>query len=130
MEAPGVGWGDVLRVVGALAMLVPLAYVTTRLVGSRVALRPGRAMRLVDTLPLGPGRALYLVEVGGRMLVIGVSGQRMERLDAVTDPDEVAQLRRLAGAGAPTPWAGARARHRREAGDSGSTHHDTPQGLA
>lgn len=129
MEAPGVGWSDVLRVVGALAVLVPLAYLTTRLVGSRVGLRPGRAMRLVDTLPLGPGRALYLVEVGGRMLVIGVSGQRMERLAAVTDPEEVAQLRRLAGAGALPPGAGAWGRRRREAGDTGSTH-DTPQGLA
>ena len=129
MEAPGVGWSDVLRVVGALAVLVPLAYLTTRLVGSRVGLRPGRAMRLVDTLPLGPGRALYLVEVGGRMLVIGVSGQWMERLAAVTDPEEVAQLRRLAGAGAPTPGAAVWGRRRKEAGDTGSTH-GTPQGLA
>lgn len=121
-------WTDLLRVLGALAVLLPLAYVTARLVGSRAVIRPARAMRVVDALALGPGRALYLVEVGERMLVVGVSGQHMDRLAVITDPEQVQSLRRLAGAGRPgipaPPWG----RRRREAEDAGSTH-GAPRGF-
>jgi len=87
-----VTWADLLKVLGALAVLVPAAYVTARLAGSRMGMRSARAMRVVDTLALGPGRSLYLVEVGTRLLVIGVSGQQMQALACLDDPEEVSQV--------------------------------------
>ncbi|HEY8497781.1 MAG TPA: flagellar biosynthetic protein FliO [Limnochordales bacterium] len=87
-------WGDLLRVVAALAVLLPLAYVTARFAGSRLAVRPSRALRVVDALSLGPGRSLYLVEVGERLVLIGVSGQQMQPLACLRDPQEVAAVRR------------------------------------
>ncbi|MEW6045935.1 MAG: flagellar biosynthetic protein FliO [Bacillota bacterium] len=99
MDAAAVGLGDLLRVIGALAVLVPLAYLTTRLVGSRSGIRSRQMMRILDTLPLGPGRALYLVEVGGRALVIGVAGQQIHRIATIDDPEVLAGFRRHAGRG-------------------------------
>lgn len=129
METAGIGWGDLLRVLGALAVLLPLAYVTARSAGSRLAMRSGRAMRLVDTLPLGPGRALYLVEVAGRMLVIGASGQQIERLATVSDPEKVAELRRHVVTSPFASGVGYRRHRGRGAGDSSSTD-GNPHGLS
>lgn len=92
-------WADLLKVVGALVVLLPAAYVTARLAGSRVGTRPGRAMRIVDALALGPGRSVYVVEVGTRLLVIGVSGQQMQTLACLDDPEEIAQVLRQARGG-------------------------------
>jgi len=85
-------------VLGALAVLVPAAYVTARLAGSRLGVRSARALRVIDALALGPGRSLYLVEVGTRLLVIGVSGHQMQALACLDDPAEVAQVLRQARA--------------------------------
>ena len=71
-------------------LVLVLAYVTTRLVGRRMSLAsPGRSMRLVDQLPLGQGRGMFLVEVGGRLLLLGVSEGSVSLLLNVVDPAEV-----------------------------------------
>lgn len=86
--ADSLGLLDVARVALALAVLVPLAYAAARAV-ARPAGRPGRALRLVEVLPLGSGRFVYLVAVGRRLLVLGSSGSGLARLDALENPDEV-----------------------------------------
>jgi flagellar protein FliO/FliZ len=73
-EAPsGYGW-LLLRALLALAAVCLLAYVVLRYLGRRVygAAAGGGLMRIVARLPLEPRRSLYLVEVAGRFLLVGL----------------------------------------------------------
>ena len=53
----------------ALAFVCALAVIVLRLLGPRRAL--GGGMRIVSRLPLDARRSLYVVEVGGRCLLVG-----------------------------------------------------------
>jgi len=58
-----------------------------------------RALHIVETRPLGPGRALHLVRLGDRAVLIGATPERINALMEIDDP---AQLERLfAGGGEP-----------------------------
>jgi flagellar protein FliO/FliZ len=73
-EAPsGYGW-LLLRALLALAAVCLLAYVVLKFLGKRVygAAAGGGLMRVVARLPLEPRRSLYLVEVAGRYLLVGL----------------------------------------------------------
>ena len=73
-EAPtGYGW-LLLRALLALAAVCLLAYVVLRFLSRRVygAAAGGGLMRVVARLPLEPRRSLYLVEVAGRYLLVGL----------------------------------------------------------
>jgi len=52
----------------------------------------GAGFRLVGRLSLGPRKWLGLVELGGRLLVLGVSDQGVSLLETIDDPEEVARL--------------------------------------
>ena len=81
---------------------------------------PGRSMALLDRMPLDARRALYLVRVGPRFLLLGVGEGAAPRLLVELAAEEVpAELR--GGARAPGAFArtlaGVRARRRPEAAD-------------
>src|SRR5690606_3629485 len=73
-EARAVGgetiWVELLRVLAALVVVVPTAYVVTRFLGGRARPRRGRYMTLVESLPLGAQRGLHLVQVGERFFLV------------------------------------------------------------
>lgn len=121
MESTGaaIGWGDLLRVVVALAVLGPLAYLSARLVGRRAAAGPGRVLRVVETVALGQGRALHLVRAGSQVWVIGASAHRVERVGTVTDPAVLVQVLQEHPPHVLPGWAGAR-RRRGKPGDEGA----------
>lgn len=92
-------WDALVRVALALLVLIPLVYLVTRLYGRRLSMgRTGRALRLVDTVVLGPNRAVYVVEAVDRLLVLGATAQHISLLAEVTDPVVLANWKR-AGAG-------------------------------
>ncbi|MBM4361432.1 MAG: flagellar biosynthetic protein FliO, partial [Deltaproteobacteria bacterium] len=49
----------------------------------RVTARPGGPLELVATLPLGGRRAVHLIRVEGRVLVVGASEAGLTRLGEV-----------------------------------------------
>lgn len=53
----------------------------------------GGGMRLVGRLPLGPRKFVALVEVAGRVLVVGVSDRGVNLLTTIDDPSEVTAQR-------------------------------------
>lgn len=77
--ATGSRWGwvgtalQLLWVLFLFALVLWLAYFTTRLVGRRFSAGSGRYLRLVDSLPLGQNRAVALVELNGEVLCVGLS---------------------------------------------------------
>lgn len=77
-----------------LAVLVGLYWLIRRfLPGQAPGLAGGGGLRLIGRLPLGPKRGLALVEVAGRVLVLGLGEQNISLLASIDDPDQVAQLK-------------------------------------
>lgn len=85
---------ELVRVILVLILLVPLAYFATRLYGKKVvgASRSG-ALRVIEVVPLGSGRTLCLVDVAGRLLLLGVTTHQVNLITEISDPTEVDLLR-------------------------------------
>lgn len=86
------------EVLSALGMLIAfililyLAYAATKWLGKRQMMQGGSAsgknIRLVDRFVLGQEKSLCIVEVGGRLMLIGVSGQHIEKICDL-DPEQI-----------------------------------------
>lgn len=61
----------------------------------------GKVLRVLATTYLSPRKTIYLVEVGNRILVVGVGGEEMSCLDVIREPEEVDALRGAAQQGFP-----------------------------
>jgi flagellar biosynthetic protein FliO len=87
----GVGeWlGLMLRlglVVGVIwAAVYAMRWYTRRAAGERGSIT--RALDIVETRSLGPNRALHLVRIGGRAVLIGVTPDRINALMQIDDPE-------------------------------------------
>lgn len=67
---------------------------------------PSRNVEVLETRALGPNRALHLVRVGDRAVLVGATAERISPLVAIEDPEEVAAL---APPGQTAPGGGLRA---------------------
>lgn len=56
------------------------------------AAHPGRAIQVLESAAMGPGRSLHLVAVGGRCFLVGATAQQMTMLGEVTDDRDVQSL--------------------------------------
>ncbi len=82
-------WASFLRVFVVLLIMAPAVYFTTRWYGRRQVI--GRSIHIRESMPLGTGRALYVVEWRGKEYLLGVTGHSIQRLDSlpiVDDPVE------------------------------------------
>ncbi len=68
-----------LYMITIFALILGLAYATSRFLGSKFSPRPSgfNGDSVLSSLPLGPNRGIYLVQFAGRLLVLGVSEQRL-----------------------------------------------------
>lgn len=90
-----VSWTDIVQVLGVLLLLVPLAYLVTKMYGQRSPFGgQGRMMRIVESVSVGPGKSICLVEVpGNRVLVVGITAQQIRVLTELNDPQVVAEIK-------------------------------------
>lgn len=104
---PGV-W-DIFKMLLFVALIVgliyALAYFLKFVAGSRRLFHGSSAARVLHTLPLGGKQSIVAVKLGGRILIVGVSGDGVRRLSEVTDPEEVTSLTRELAAPAPAESA-------------------------
>lgn len=79
-ETSSFGW-DIVRVIIVLIILIPVMYFATRLYGRRVqgGMR-SNDLHVAAMTPLGQGRHMYVVNVAGRILVLGVTAQHITLL--------------------------------------------------
>lgn len=82
---------------GALTLVVGLIlltyYVSTKLLRKLPALRPGgRYIRIIETRPLAPRKALILVEVGGEYLLLASSDDNLSLVKQIGMLEEVEVL--------------------------------------
>ena len=64
-----------------------------------------RGLRVLGAAPVGPRERVVLVEVGGKVLVLGVAPGRVNTLDTL-QPDQLAALNAAADTAAPDGFAG------------------------
>lgn len=75
------------------AVVAVLAWLTTRFVGTRMgAASRGRPMRVLQHIPAGRDRSILLLEIGGRLYLIGATANQVSLLDAIGEPETVSRI--------------------------------------
>lgn len=91
-EVPG-GYGlALLQTLLALAAVCILAWVVLRWSARRGLGVSGRRVKVLERVPLDARRALYLVRIGDRVLLIGGGDGASPNVLAELDPDELPEL--------------------------------------
>ena len=92
-------WSLTFDLVIKLGLVIGLIYLTmwalrTYVLNprSRVTRFPGH-LDVIDSAVLGPGRQLYVVQVAGRVLVLGATSGSLATLAEITDPGQLAALK-------------------------------------
>lgn len=79
---------------GVFAFVAFLAYFVSKFLGNRFRnIDTGKSSKLLDNLSLGTNRAVCVVEVAGKVMIIGVTEHSISLLDEITDEMEIAKLR-------------------------------------
>ena len=76
------------------AIVIGLAYFASRFVGQKMRnkLAVGNH-KIVATLPLGTNRAVYIVEIAGKFLILGVTDHTINVLQEITDIGEIEKMK-------------------------------------
>jgi flagellar protein FliO/FliZ len=82
----------VLSLAIVLGLIFALRWVSQRLFGKTVGGRASRAVQVLSRNVISPKQQLLVVQVGRRLVVVGDSGQQMNALCEITDPEEMAAL--------------------------------------
>ncbi len=78
-------------------LVIGLAYYTSRFLGQKMSRYSGAGdNRVLASLPLGQNRGVFVVEVAGKFLVLGVTDHSINLLQEVTDPEAIERLRTTA----------------------------------
>lgn len=86
----------VISLVLTFAVVIGLAYATSKFLGQRMGkLNAAGDHRILYTLPLGANKAVYMVEIAGKFLVLGVTEHTINLLSEVTSPEEIEKLKVL-----------------------------------
>ena len=109
--------GNLLYVIVVLIAIIALIVLLIRFLSrnSRI-FTSGRGIRLLGGIPLGQNKSLQIVEIAGRIYVLGV-GDNVQLIDVIADEKEAERIRRMidargasAGSGKPglPAWLGRR----------------------
>lgn len=82
-----------LSLVAVFAVVVVMAYFTAKFIGGRFNARMSTGGgRILENLPLAPNRSVCIVEIAGRVFLLGV-GENISLLAEITDNNTVENLR-------------------------------------
>ena len=93
---PGVSWWSTIAYVASLVVVflfvAGLAYYVSKILGGRFGRAVSGGGRVLENLPLGPGRSACIVELAGRLLLLGVTEHSITLLGEIEDPAEAEQI--------------------------------------
>jgi flagellar protein FliO/FliZ len=79
-------WLELLQAFFLFGLVLVLAWLTTRLAGTRMGLTMrGRLVRVLEHVPAGRDRSVMLLEVGGRLYLVGATAEQIRLLDRIED---------------------------------------------
>ena len=106
---PGVSWWSTIAYVASLIVVflfvAGLAYYVSKILGGRFG-RPvsNGGGRVLENLPLGPGRSACLVELAGKLLLLGVTERSITLLGEIEDEAAAEQILKKSLAESSTPF--------------------------
>ena len=78
------GFWDYFKAIAVILAILFAAYFLTRLLAQySTGFRKSSAIKLIGSLPLSKDKSVALIEVGDYAYILGVGGQRVERLDKI-----------------------------------------------
>lgn len=83
---------DFLPLLAVLALIAVAAWAVKRFMPARRLVTGAGVMEIVARLPVTGKQSLVLVKLGGRLILVGVSPERMNTVCMVDDPEQVALL--------------------------------------
>lgn len=84
----------VLSLLVTFAIVIGLAYFASRFVGQKMGRANARGHnKVIATLPLGANRAIYVVEIAGKFLALGVTDHGITVLQEITDQVEIQKMK-------------------------------------
>ena len=87
----GIGiYSDLLRAILFVVVLGAAAVYASRKLLPKITNLPGKEVRVVETVYLGPRKAVHLLEVGSRRLLVGSTNENITKLADITD--ELAEM--------------------------------------
>jgi len=93
IETPNVFW-MVVQMILALCLILVLAWGMIRIFGGNLRGRTqGRYMRVLDEINLGPNRGVAVVEVGGKVFIVGITDHQLSMLGELDDKDIIEDMR-------------------------------------
>ena len=83
-----------ISLVAVFAFVVVMAYFASKFLGGRFAnATTAGGGKIMEHLPLGPNKSVCVVELAGKILMLGVTNHQVTLLGEVTDPEEIERLR-------------------------------------
>ncbi|MGI6597720.1 MAG: FliO/MopB family protein [bacterium] len=99
-----------LKMILGLAGVLFLLFLLGRILSGRLGLPAGSAryLSVLDSLPLGSGKGLIIIQVGKKHYLLGIGGERIDMLTELEETDLVASAENLSFAGVLTQAQGTR----------------------
>jgi len=91
LDARESGWRMLVGLLLVLALICVMVFALKRMVGGAPVFLDQRLGRVVGRIPLGPKAILYLVRVGGKILVVGTTPTAITLVAEITDPEVLSQ---------------------------------------
>lgn len=96
-QPTGVSWWSTLAylfsLVAVFAVVIVMAYFAAKFIGGRFNARMSTGGgKILENLPLGPNRSVCVVEMAGRVFLLGVTEGSINLLSEITDRDMIAHL--------------------------------------
>lgn len=94
-ELPGVSFGDFMRVIIVLGIVIALIYAFVWMLKKFTGVKAegGDAIRLFSTRPLKGDSALHLVEAGNRVFLIGSNSNSVNLISEIDDKESIDEIR-------------------------------------
>lgn len=76
------------------AAVIGLAYLASRILGRKLGIATGHvSSRILTTIPLGTNRSLQVVDIAGKVLILGVTDHTVTLVQEINDIEEIQKLR-------------------------------------
>ncbi len=103
--SPG-GWSDMLWPLGVvLALVGGVAWAARRWMPRSLGMSGGQSLRIVARQALSTRQSICLVKFGRRLVLVGVTPERISPLSEISDASEAAELTALIESGRPGSFA-------------------------
>ena len=86
-----------ISLLAVFAFVVVMAYFASRFLSGRFQHQAAaNGGRILEHLALGPNKSVCVVEIGGKVVLLGVTEHQVSLLAEIEDADEIDRLRRQA----------------------------------